>query len=99
MATIRGQSGRKTARSEPTPAPERRYFGTHFRLAREALGYSQRDVARMLRVNQPFVSNVETGGANLTIERLSLLARFVGQPLHEMLRPVSPRMEGEREDG
>ena len=64
-------------------------FGANFRAAREALGLSQREAARRLKVNQPFISQVETGLANLTIERMAVLARFVGKPLFELLRPAA----------
>lgn len=64
-------------------------FGTNFKTAREKLGISQREAARRLKVNQPFISAAETGAANLTIERMALLARFVGMPLFELLRPTA----------
>ena len=63
-------------------------FGFNFKVAREHLGISQREAARRLKINQPFISDVETGAANLTIERMALLARFVGMPLFDLLRPA-----------
>lgn len=64
-------------------------FGYNFKKAREKLGISQRETARRLKVNQPFISAAETGAANLTIERMALLARFVRVPLFELLRPTA----------
>ncbi|GAN80390.1 helix-turn-helix domain-containing protein [Acidocella aminolytica] len=84
---IRGQIPDK--RRKPRPTPERAVFGTNFKKAREKLGISQREAARRLKVNQPFISSAETGAANLTIERMALLARFVGMPLFELLRPTA----------
>lgn len=84
---IRGQIAEK--RRKPRATPERAVFGTNFKKAREKLGLSQREAARRLKVNQPFISSAETGAANLTIERMALLARFVGMPLFELLRPTA----------
>lgn len=84
---IRGQIPDK--RRKPRPTPERAVFGTNFRAARERLGLSQRETAKRLKVNQPLLSAVENGAANLTIERMALLARFVGMPLFELLRPTA----------
>lgn len=84
---IRGQIADK--RRKPRATPERAVFGTNFKKAREKLGISQREAARRLKVNQPFISAAETGAANLTIERMALLARFVGMPLFELLRPTA----------
>ncbi|MGE4482984.1 helix-turn-helix domain-containing protein [Acidocella sp.] len=81
---IRGQIPDK--RRKPRPTPERAVFGANFKAARERLGLSQREAARRLKVNQPLLSAVENGAANPTIERMALLARFVGMPLFELLR-------------
>ena len=84
------------ADSKGTPAggrqavtPERLIFGDNFRRAREDMGLSQREVARRLRTNQPFVSDVENGQNNLTIDKMARLAAFIGKPLYELLRPAS----------
>ena len=84
---IRGQIPNK--RGKPKPTVERFVFGANFKAAREQLGLSQRETAQGLRVNQPFISAVETGAANLTIERMALLARFIGVPLFELLRTAA----------
>ena len=50
---------------------------------------TQREVSRLLRVRQPFISAVETAQTNISIDRMSELASFIGKPLHELLRPRS----------
>ena len=79
---IKGRSRQKTA-------PERLIFGDNFRRAREDMGLSQRELARRLRTNQPFVSDIENGLSNLTIDKMSRLAAFIGKPLFELLRPAA----------
>lgn len=62
-------------------------FAENFRQLRIERGYSQSDVAKKLRLTQPFISAIETGTTNLTIERMSVLSRFLGVPLHQLLTP------------
>jgi len=50
---------------------------------------TQREMSRLLRVRQPFISAVETAQTNISIDRMSELASFIGKPLHELLLPRS----------
>ena len=77
------------ARGRPIGAPERAIFAANFRRAREEAGMTQREVSRLLKVRQPFISAVETAQTNISIDRMSELALFIGKPLHELLRPRS----------
>ena len=77
------------AGGRPVGAPERAIFAANFRRAREEAGMTQREVSRLLRVRQPFISAVETAQTNISIDRMSELASFIGKPLHELLRPRS----------
>ena len=73
----------------PVGAPERAVFAANFRRTREEAGMTQREVSRLLKVRQPFISAVETARTNISIDRMSELASFIGKPLHELLRPRS----------
>ena len=83
------QSKGSPAGRRPVGAPERAVFAANFRRTREESGMTQREVSRLLKVRQPFLSAVETAQTNISIDRMSELASFIGQPLHELLRPRS----------
>ena len=83
------QSKGSPAGRRPVGAPERAVFAANFRRTREEAGMTQREVSRLLKVRQPFISAVETAQTNISIDRMSELASFIGQPLHELLRPKS----------
>lgn len=88
-ATDVAESKGPPARGRPIGAPERAIFAANFRRAREEAGMTQREVSRLLKVRQPFISAVETAQTNISIDRMSELASFIGKPLHELLHPRS----------
>ena len=64
-------------------------FGKRFRAARLAAGLTQHQVAETLGVNRSYLSLVENGNENLTIETMTSLAQAVGLELHILLeQPV-----------
>lgn len=74
----------KTAADAP---PERVLFGRKFREARIALGLSQQDVHRQTGINRAFLSEVERGVQNISIDHMARLANLVKVPLHRLLTP------------
>ena len=61
-------------------------FGRCFRKARLKAGLSQQDIERISGLPQQYVSSVEHGQQNPTLETMTRLAEAVGQPLSELLR-------------
>lgn len=53
-------------------------FGTAIREARDRAGLSQSDVAEAMNVRQTYVSKMELGQVNLSIDRLVELAAALG---------------------
>ena len=65
---------------------ERTYFGLNFARARQDAGLSQRDVRDKTGLTQGWVSSIELGRANITIDTMAVLARLVGVDVTELLR-------------
>lgn len=66
--------------------PERMQLAKQMRAIRMKLGYTQRDIARKLGVIQQYVSKVETGHENLSIDALKRVAGALGKKLTIQLR-------------
>lgn len=64
--------------------------GEEIRQTRKALGLTQAEVARRLRVDPSYVTNVEAGRENLTIGQLANVAAALGTSMQIRL-PVVPR--------
>lgn len=68
-------------------APEQKIFVANFRKARQAAHLSQRDVQQRTGIAQSYLSEVESGLRNPSLDILSKLAAVVGKPLHLLLKP------------
>jgi transcriptional regulator with XRE-family HTH domain len=70
--------------SEPTPIrddeQEWRALGERLRESREFLGLSQQDVAELLRLTRPAVTNIETGKRKVSTLELREFARLYRKP-------------------
>jgi transcriptional regulator with XRE-family HTH domain len=62
-------------------------FGRRFREARLSAGLTQQDIERMTDITQHYISTMERGKENPTLETMTRLAEAVGQSLIELLRP------------
>ena len=66
-------------------------FGERLRQARLAVGLTQMDVSERSGVHEQYVSRVELGHKNLTLNTMVRLARSVGYSVSEMLHePAMP---------
>jgi transcriptional regulator with XRE-family HTH domain len=69
---------------EPTPIrddeQEWRALGERLRESREFLGLSQQDVARLLKLTRPAVTNIETGKRKVSTLELRQFARLYRKP-------------------
>jgi len=63
-------------------------FGMNLRAARVGANLSQERLAALVGLDQPYLSSVETGAQNITLDTAEALASAVGQPLHVLLQPT-----------
>lgn len=89
-----GKGVRRKTRARPTkpaasapPADERLIFATNLRRAREAIGMSQRRLARESGISQRWMSQIENGQANVGVDNMALLAGLVCKSVQELLSP------------
>lgn len=67
-------------------------LGERLKKAREYLGLTQEDVAKLLNVSRVVITNIEIGARKVTAEELSKLAKIYGWSMEELL-------EGEKIEG
>ncbi|CDO37998.1 helix-turn-helix domain-containing protein [Novosphingobium sp. KN65.2] len=67
--------------------PEAILFGTRLKRHRQALGLSQMDLASRAGKGKAYISMLERGQANPSLETMVKLADAVGQQAWEMIRP------------
>jgi transcriptional regulator with XRE-family HTH domain len=70
----------------------RSVFGANLRAARIKAGLTQAQLAERTGLTQQYVSLVEAGHQNITIDTMTALARAVGQDAGAMLRKVRGRI-------
>ena len=81
------------ARHRPAPAANgasaelRVLFAANLRKARQKAALSQEDLAAYAGIHQPYVSALEHGAYNLTLETMVNLADAVGVDVRQLLRP------------
>lgn len=66
-------------------------LGTRLKKAREYLGLTQDDVAKLMGVSRVIITNIETGTRKVSAEELSKLSKIYGWKMEELL-------EGEKEE-
>jgi transcriptional regulator with XRE-family HTH domain len=75
-------------------------LGERLRSLRHSLGITQREIARLLGVDQAHISNVERGARGLTIQQVVKLSRGLGVSADEILnngkkqKPVNSLRDG-----
>lgn len=64
----------------PTPDTEelRRLVGRRLRMLRRSRGITQQMLARSLQVSQGYISEVETGAANVSLDQIARILRALG---------------------
>lgn len=62
-------------------------FGRNFRKARIAAKMSQADVERLTGIPQHYISTMERGRENPTLETMARLAKALGKPPADLLQP------------
>lgn len=71
-------------------------FGANFRKARLKAGISQSDVAEQAGMHQHYVSEIERGLQNPTLETMTMLADAIGAKVHLLLKPPPKRRANRR---
>ena len=74
------------------PSAQRLAIAARLREAREYIGLSQEEVASVLKLSRPAVTNIEAGTRKVEALELKQLARLYG-------RPVSYLLSGEQKEG
>jgi transcriptional regulator with XRE-family HTH domain len=75
----------------PASAEVRKKFGEDLRKARETAGLTQGMVAQAAGRDRAYVSAVERGVHNVTVETMIKLARAVGRDVTVLLTPAKKR--------
>lgn len=63
-------------------------FGQNFRHARERAGLTQGDIEAHTGIKQHYVSQIESGKRNLTLDTMTALALAVGKDVRTLLKPA-----------
>jgi transcriptional regulator with XRE-family HTH domain len=78
--------GKPGLAGRPPSADLRRNFGENLRAARLKAGLSQSELGRRVGRSQQYISLVEVGSENLTLDTMSMLAKIVEQDVIIMLQ-------------
>jgi transcriptional regulator with XRE-family HTH domain len=70
-----------------SPAKLRKTFGENLREARQKAGLTQAQVAEATGQDRAYVSHVERGVHNVTIETMAEMARVVKRSVADLLKP------------
>lgn len=81
-----GAPGKQRLAANPPSTDLRRNFGENLRTARLKAGLSQAELGSRVGRSQQYVSLVEVGHENLTLDTMSMLASIVGQDVVSMLQ-------------
>jgi transcriptional regulator with XRE-family HTH domain len=69
------------------PADVRQTFARNIRVARHLKEISQEELAFRSNLSRSYVSEVENGGRNISIDNMGILANALGIPLHILVNP------------
>lgn len=76
--------------SDASVPDERAIFAANFRKARLVAKLSQREITAKCGFAQSFISEVETCKSPISLDNAAILARAVGVPLWQLMKPRSP---------
>ena len=78
--------------NSPVPDDLRSIFGQNVRAARIKAGLTQDQLAERTGLTQQYVSLVEAGHQNITLDTMAALARAVGRDVIALLRKARSRI-------
>lgn len=65
---------------------EAKKLGKNLKRIRTQKGISQGDIVRALKIDRAFVSNIENGKTNPTLETIAKIAKAIGVPIEELIK-------------
>lgn len=71
----------------PKAPTSRDIFARNLRTARQMKGWSQEDLAFEASLHPSYLSQVERGLRNVSIDNMGLLAEALDVPLHDLVNP------------
>jgi DNA-binding XRE family transcriptional regulator len=77
--------------AEPVPVPLRATFGANLKAARIKAGLKQADLASVANITQAYVSQIEAGTGNVSLDLAETLSAAVGRLTLDLLKPPRPR--------
>lgn len=66
---------------------ERIRFGSNVKTARKAIPLTQAEFAERVETTQTYISRVEKGQIQITIDTMARIARALNTTLHDLLKP------------
>ncbi len=63
-----------------------RRFGKNMKRLREAKGMSQGDIYRATKIERAYISNLESGKQNPTLETIAKIAKALGVEVSELMQ-------------
>jgi transcriptional regulator with XRE-family HTH domain len=72
-------------KKQKPPLSAREVFGRNLRVARRLKEISQEELALRADLSRSYLSDVEHGARNVSIDNMSLLAQALGIPLHNLV--------------
>jgi DNA-binding XRE family transcriptional regulator len=86
------RAGSSSKAADKVPEDMRALFGANFRQARLKAKLTQTDVQQLTGIRQHYISEVENGVWNLTLDTMTTLAQAVGTDIRALLkRPTKQR--------
>ncbi|WP_457805566.1 helix-turn-helix domain-containing protein [Stenotrophomonas maltophilia] len=88
MAKPHTMTTRLPANVDASQIPEmRKAFAKNFKAARIKAGLRQVDICEKAGMSQPYLSEVERGLSNISLDNMEILAALVDKPLWVLLKP------------
>ncbi|WP_017161859.1 helix-turn-helix domain-containing protein, partial [Xanthomonas phaseoli] len=82
----------RPARARP-PSKARLVFAANVKNARREQDLLQKDLHERTGLSLAYLSDVERGKANISIDNADLIARALGRPLHQLLNPCQQQLQ------
>jgi transcriptional regulator with XRE-family HTH domain len=79
--------GRPHRGNDDTSAETRALFGTNFRQARLKANLTQAEVEARTRIRQHYISEIENGAHNVTLDTMTVLAWAIDSDVRTLLKP------------
>jgi transcriptional regulator with XRE-family HTH domain len=85
------RAGSSSKRTEGTLESMRALFGANLRQARLKAKLTQTDVQQLTGIRQHYISEIENGVRNLTLDTMTTLAQAIGTDIRALLKRPSKR--------